>query len=474
VSETLHSTDESGEPIPTGPGGGKAAFVGMRPIDGATRGVPNPLPVPLRLERIADLARQLPEASIHTISRHFDIELLRQAFEELREDGATGIDGVTVGDYGERLDENLGSLVNRVKSGTYRAPPVKRAFIPKPDGTKRPIGIPTLEDKLLQRAVLKLLNAIYEQDFLDCSYGFRPNRGCHDALSRVWRGVMKERCYWLVEVDIRSFFDSLDKDILRELLRKRINDGIILDLIDKWLDAGVSTDEKLSYPEHGTPQGGVISPLLANVYLHYVLDLWFTNIVLRHIKGRAFLVRYADDFVLGFERETDARDFYEVLPKRFRKHGLELHPDKTRLIDFRPPERRNDDDNELPTSFDFLAFTHVWGRSRKGNATVRQFTAKGRFKRALGRVGDWLAKNFHESIEFQHRRLCQKLRGHYGYFGITGNMKRVSLYKEAVQRLWYRFLAKRSQLGMTWKTFAKIRDRFPLTPPYLPLSVFSR
>ena len=288
-------------------------------------------------QRIAERAQALPEAGFTSLAHLMDLEWLHRAFYRTRADGAVGVDGQTAEDYAADLLGNLESLLDRAKSGTYRAPPVRRVHIPKGTGTEtRPIGIPTFEDKVLQRAVVMVLETIYEQDFLDCSYGFRPGRSAHQALDALWRQTTNMGGCWIVEVDIRKFFDTLDHAHLRELLRQRVHDGVLLRLIGKWLNAGVLEEGDITFPEAGTPQGGVISPLLANVYLHYVLDVWFVREVQPRLRGRSFLIRYADDFVMGFACEEDARRVLEVLPKRFGKYGLTLHPDKTRLVPFCP------------------------------------------------------------------------------------------------------------------------------------------
>jgi len=306
-----------------------------------------------------------------SLNHHLDLAWLAGAYQRTRKDGAPGVDGQTADDYGLSLLANLESLLGRAKSGTYRAPPVRRVHIPKATGDEtRPIGVPTLEDKVLQRAVVMALEPIYEQDFLDCSYGFRPGRSAHQALEALWQQAMDLGGCWLVEVDIQKFFDTLDRAHLRELLRRRVRDGVLLRLIDKWLKAGVLEDGDVTYPEAGSPQGGVISPLLANVYLHHVLDVWFEQEVKPRLKGRAFLVRYADDLVMGFACEEDARRVLAVLPLRLGKYGLTIHPDKTRLVPFVRPGRRppsaGSGAESPPGSFDFLGFTHYWSRSKKG------------------------------------------------------------------------------------------------------------
>src|SRR5947209_4491374 len=356
-------------------------------------GAQEPDPVSTKQQRIAELAKQSPQLGFTSLNHHLDLIWLVEAYNRTRKDGAPGVDGQTADDYGLNLLENLPSLLDRAKSGTYQAPPVRRVRIPKGTGNEtRPLGIPTLEDKILQRAVVMALEPIYEQDFLNCSYGFRPGRSAHQGLQALWQQVMDLGGCWLVEVDIRKYFDTLDHAHLRQLLRLRVRDGVLLRLIDKWLQAGVLEDGNLTYPEAGTPQGGVISPLLANVYLHYVLDVWFENDVKPCLKGRAFLVRYADDFVMGFACERDARRVLDVLPKRFGKYGLTIHPEKTRLVPFRRPARvaaTGSGSGSPPESFDFLGFTHFWSRSKQDNWVVKRKTADSRFHRAVKKIAAW-------------------------------------------------------------------------------------
>jgi group II intron reverse transcriptase/maturase len=296
-----------------------------------------PETISARRERIAELARQMPEAQLYSLSRHMDQEWMREAYRLTRKDGAVGIDGQTARDYASDLDARLADLLDRAKAGTYFAPPVRRVWIPKGDGRERPIGIPTFEDKVLQRAVAMVLESVYEQDFLPVSYGFRPGRSAHEALEDLRNGIMATWGGWVLEADIQGFFDHLDHHVLMDIVRQRVTDGVIGRLIRKWLHAGVMEDGALRRPEAGTPQGGVISPILANIYLHEVLDTWFVGEVLPRLRGQARLVRYADDFVVVFEVEQDARRVMEVLPKRMARYGLTLHPDKTRLVPFLLP-----------------------------------------------------------------------------------------------------------------------------------------
>lgn len=424
----------------------------------------NPDNVSTKQERIATLAKQSPEMGFTSLAYLMDVEWLHEAYRRTRKDGAVGIDGQTSADYEQDLEGNLRSLLDRAKSGRYFAPPVRRVHIPKAGSQTepRPIGIPTLEDKVLQRAVVMLLEPIYEQDFSDGSYGFRPGRGAHQALESLWKGLMDMGGGWVLEVDIRKFFDTLDHAHLRELLRHRVRDGVLLRLIGKWLNAGVMEAGSVSYPESGSPQGGVISPLAANVYLHYVLDVWFAEEVQPRLAGRAFLIRYADDFVIAFSNESDARRVMDVLPKRFGKYGLTLHPEKTRLIEFRPPDRR-DKSSDLPGTFDLLGFTHYWGRSQRGSWVVKRQTASKRMTRGLQAITDWCRRHLHLPLSEQHKKLSEKLRGHCAYYGITGNSSSLSRFRTQVQRIWRYWLSRRNrERSMTWDGFNRLLERYPL------------
>jgi RNA-directed DNA polymerase len=427
-------------------------------------------------QRIAELARQAPQMSFTSLAHHLDLGMLLVAFQRTRKDGAVGVDGQTAADYVDHLMDNLQGLLDRAKSGTYRAPPVRRVHIPKGTGSEtRPIGIPTFEDKVLQRAVAMILEAIYEQDFLDCSCGFRPGRSAHQALEAVWQQTMALGGCWIVEVDIRKFFDTLDHSHLRELVRRRVRDGVLLRLIGKWLNAGVLEAGELSFPEEGTPQGGVISPLLANVYLHYVLDEWFEREVKPRLRGKAFLVRYADDFIMGFACEEDARRVLEVLPLRFGKYGPTLHPDKTRLVPFRRPSQRPPlaGTGHGPGTFDLLGFTHYWGRSWRGGWVVKRQTSSSRFGRAVKKIATWCRCNRHRPLAEQQRTLSQKLRGHDAYYGITGNFSMLQRLRYVVGRLWRKWLARRSRgRPLSWDHFTRLRARFPLPPPRVVHSVY--
>lgn len=414
-----------------------------------------------RLSRIAELARKAPGMALTTLSHHVDAQFMYEAYLRTRKDGAVGVDGKTARDFSENLADNLQSLVDRLKAGSYRAPNVRRVHVPKGDGRTRPLGIPTFEDKVLQRAAVMLLEAIYEQDFKDCSYGFRPRRGAHDALEVLWKGTMDLKGGWVLDADIKSFFDTIDHGQMRAFLDKRVKDGVVRRAIDKWLAAGVLEAGSVSYPKEGTPQGGVISPILANIYLHEVLDEWWTTDVKPRLRGRSLLVRYADDFVMVFEREDDARRVLDVLPKRLAKHGLTLHAEKTRLVRFKPPRDGGDDDE--PGSFDFLGLTHHWARSRTGRWTVVRKTAKKRFTRALTQLRAWLRRGMHAPIKEQWAGLCKKLLGHAAYYGIRGNSRALGCFREAAWWAWMKVLRRRSNSRpYTMAEHARMAKRLPL------------
>jgi RNA-directed DNA polymerase len=421
-----------------------------------------------RLQRIAKLAREDRERSFLSLAHYIDEYWLREAYSRTRKDGAAGVDGTTAEQYAEHLEENLRSLLDRFKSGLYRAPPVKRVHIPKGSGSQtRPIGIPTFEDKVLQRAVAMLLEAIYEEDFLACSYGFRPGRSAHEALRDLWRVLMGMGGGWVLEVDIRSFFDELDHGHLRAFLDRRVRDGVIRRAIGKWLKAGVLEEGSVKHPTTGTPQGGVISPLLANLYLHEVVDRWFEEEVKPRLGGRAVLLRYADDFVIVFAMERDARRVEAVLAKRLSRFGLRLHPEKTRLVRFRTPGGKGKPpESEGPGTFTFLGFTHYWGKSRKGRRMVQRKTAATRLTRSLSRVRQWCRRWRHSPVSWQQRQLSLGLRGHYAYYGIMGNYRALNSYYHWVTQEWRKWLNRRSQKAkMTWERYCRLLVHYPLPRP---------
>jgi RNA-directed DNA polymerase len=434
-------------------------------------GTPSLDPISTRRQRIAELARQSPQAALTTLAHHIDIDWMREAYRLTRKDGASGVDGQTATDYAVDLEGNLQALLDRAKSGRYQAPPVRRVYIPKGTGSEtRPIGIPTFEDKILQRAVVMVLESVYEQDFLDCSYGFRPGRSAHQALDALWHRLMEVGGGWVLEIDIRKFFDALDHRHLHAILRRRVRDGVLLRLIGKWLKAGVMEDGCLTHPESGSPQGGVVSPVLANAYLHEVLDEWFERTVKPRLKGRASLIRYADDAVLVFEVEGDARRVLDVLPKRFGKYGLTLHPEKTRLVPFqglRPGSPAGPRDGR-PGTFDFLGFTHYWGRTLKGNWAVKRKTASDRLGRSLKSLVRWCREHRHLPVKEQWQALTAKLRGHFAYYGIPGNFASLGRFRYHARQAWHKWLSRRSDKAwIPWEHFGDLERHYPLPPARL-------
>lgn len=425
-----------------------------------------------RLNRVAQVSRERPDMAWTTLAHHIDVEFLRESFTLIRKSGAVGVDGVTAEEYSADLNSNIQSLYQRFQDGSYRAPPVRRVYIPKGRGKVRPIGIPTLEDKILQHAVARLLGAVYEQDFLSCSYGFRPKRSAHDALEDLQRASMATWGGWVIDMDIESFFDSLDHAVLRSFLEQRIRDGVIRRVIGKWLQAGVLEDGIVHRSRRGSPQGGVISPLLANIYLHHVLDTWFQNDVQPRMEAESKLIRYADDCVMLFAIKADAEKVFAVLPKRLARFGLGLHPEKTKLVVFKRPPRHGPKGGGGPGSFDFLGFTHYWGQSRKGNMVVRRKTSKENFRRSVRAIFDWCKRYRHLSVVEQHQMLRQKLLGHYRYFGVTGNYYDLDRFLQVVRRSWRTWLNRRSSGNrMPWDRFVSLLARYPLPRPRVYQSI---
>jgi group II intron reverse transcriptase/maturase len=437
--------------------------------------------VSTKQQRVAELANQSPQMGFTSLAYLMDNAWLHEAYQRTRKDGAAGVDGVTATAYEANLEGNLQALLDRAKAGTYRAPPVRRVHIPKGGSATetRPIGIPTLEDKVLQRAVVMLLEPLYEQDFYDCSFGFRPGRSAHQALEALWKQTMDSHGGWILEVDIRKFFDTLDHAHLREFVQRRVRDGVLLRLIGKWLNAGVMEDGTVTYPEAGSPQGGVISPLLANVYLHYVLDDWFAREVQPRLRGQSYLIRYADDFVMGFTHEEDARRVLAVLPQRFGKYGLTLHPDKTRLVPFqqpaKPARKEGTGPGNPPGTFTLLGFTHYWGRSWRGQWVVKRKTASSRLSRALRSIAQWCRLNRHQPLGEQQQTLSRKIRGHCAYYGITGNSSALSWFRYGVGCCWRKWLNRRNrERKLGWDVFNRLLERYPLPGVRVVHSVYAR
>ena len=426
---------------------------------------PNLPTISPQLERIAELAKADSELRFTSIAHLLNVEMLREAFRLLRKDAASGISGTTARDYAERLEENLEELHGRLRNQRYKAPPVRRVWIDKGKGKKRPLGIPEIEDKIVQKAVTILLAPIYENDFYDFSHGFRPEHSQHLAIKEVRQQIYAKKVNWIIDADIAGFFDNIDHKILREFIQRRIKDGGILRLIGKWLKAGVVEKKELSYPKKGTPQGGVISPLLANIYLHYVLDEWFEEMIKPRLKGRCFISRYADDFIIGFEFESDARRVMEVLPKRFSKFGLTIHPEKTKLVKFENPSS-NKEATKGAGTFDYLGFTHYWAKSRKGKWIIKRKTSGKKLRLKITAVWDWCKHNRHINVKEQQQMLNSKLTGHYQYYGIRGNYKFLEVYYESVLKAWKRWLGRRSQTGyINYEDFGKFLMRYPLAKP---------
>lgn len=436
---------------------------GWEPLEGNTAAPSLAETVYTRQERIATLAKQMPQRAIRSLNQYLDWKWLLEACNRTRKDSATGVDGETWNEYVVGLYPRLDSLVDRAHKGTYRAPPVRRVHIPKGTGGEtRPIGIPTFEDKVVQRAVVMLLEPIYEQDFHASSFGFRPGRSAHQAVDGLRGWLNRRGGGWVLDVDIQKFFDTLDHGRLREFLQRRVRDGVVLRLIGKWLNAGVLEEGTVRHADLGTPQGGVISPLLANIYLHYVLDEWFEQEVKPRLVGEATLIRYADDFVLAFTDKRDAERVLAVLGKRFAKYGLAIHPDKTRLVRFVRPQPGQPE----PETFNFLGFTLYWGRTRRGSWTVKTTTSASRLRRAIRTIADWCRRNRHKPVPEQQATLTRKVRGHYQYYGRSGNYYALSRFYQAVRRVWKYWLGQRSwKAPFTWDRFQQLLLRHPLPLP---------
>ncbi len=419
------------------------------------------------LDKITELAKEDAKRQFYSIAHMITFGALYAAFRGLRKKASAGVDGVTYEEYERDVAGNLQTLHERLKNGKYQAQPLRRVYIPKENGKQRPISIPALEDKIVQKATVEILNAIYEQDFLDCSYGFRPGRGQHQALDEVGRVICTRPTGWVLEIDVTAYFDSIVREQLMEMIEKRVSDRSVLRLIRKWIQVGVMEDGRLLMSETGTGQGQPISPLLANIYLHHVLDAWFENEVKPRLRGAAHEIRFADDAVLCFQYKKDAKRVMEVLPKRFAKFGLTIHPEKTRLLEFgRYAEENAKRRGTKPATFDFLGHTHVCARSRKGKFTVHVRTMKKRFRRSLKAIAEWCQENRHLPVEAQQKTLNTKLRGHYQYYGRPTNYHSIWRFHREVRHIWHKWLSRRTRgKGMTWDKYAAILRRHPLLLP---------
>ena len=457
---------------PTGPSGGRTTpaegVEGRRQAKG-NAGPQNTLRtqsrdgVPSARDRIRQAAKTDKGRRFTTLLHHvYDIETLREAYFGLKRDAAPGVDGETWQSYGEQLESNLEDLSARLQRGAYRAKPVRRVYIPKPDGRQRPLGITTLEDKVVQRALVLVLNCIYETDFLGFSYGFRPGRNQHNALDALYVGIKRKRVNWVLDADIRGYFDAISHEWLVKFVEHRIADQRVVRLIQKWLTAGVLEDGEKKRSEMGTPQGGGISPLLANVYLHYVFDLWVRD-WRRRAKGDVIVVRYADDIIVGFQHEWEARRFWVELRERFAGFGLELHPEKTRLIEFgrHAAANRKRNGRGRPETFDFLGFTHVCGKTRKGRFALVRLTMRKRLRAKLREIKMAFRWRWHDPVPEVGKWLASILRGHFNYYAVPLNFESLRAFQNQVIRMWRRGLSRRSHKGhVTWKQMLRIARRF--------------
>ena len=420
-----------------------------------------------QIDRISELAKEDAKRQFYSIGHMITPESLYAAFRGLRKKASAGVDGVTYEEYERDVARNIQTLHERLKNGKYQAQPLRRVYIPKENGKQRPISIPALEDKIVQKGMVEILHAIYEQDFLDCSYGFRPGRGQHQALDEVGRVICTRPTGWVLEIDVTAYFDSIVREQLMEMIEKRVRDRSVLRLIRKWIQVGVIEEGRLLVSETGTGQGQTISPLLANIYLHYVLDEWFENEVKPRLRGAAHEIRFADDAVLCFQYKEDAEKVMEVLPKRFAKHGLTIHPEKTRLLEFgRYAEENAKRQGKKAATFDFLGFTYVCACSRKGKFTVHVRTMKKRFRRGLKAIAEWCQENRHLPVEKQQKTLNAKLRGHYQYYGRPTNYRSIGRFFREVLHTWHKWLSRRTRgNGMTWEKYAAILRKHPLLLP---------
>jgi len=439
-----------------------------------TRSVDRKSPMSPGLLKVVDRARRDPETKMYSLARLIDEDALKRAYGRIRKDAAAGVDGITKEQYGQQLEENIRSLHERLKSGRYRHQPIRRVHIPKGPGKTRPIGISTIEDKIVQRALTEVLEAIWEQDFLPCSFGFRPKRSAHDALRAVDHMAFREGITWILEADIQAYFDSVDRHKLVEMLQNRIADKSFMRLVGKCLHVGVLDGEEFSRPDEGTAQGSIISPVLGNIYLHNVLDVWFDKEVRPRLEGHARLIRYADDFVIGFASKTDAVRVMALMAERMAAYELKLHPDKTRLVPFGRP-RDNEPSGKGPATFDLLGFTLFWRRTRKGGWALGMKTRKARLQRALQNLSEFCRRQRHDPLKEQRTSLTRRLEGHFNYFGVNGNMRALRYLAHQAERVWYKWICRRSQRRrFTWKRFRDRLKVFPLPEPSIRVQIWAK
>jgi RNA-directed DNA polymerase len=410
--------------------------------------------------QIAERARQHRGEGLHSLNQFINEAMLERCYRSLNKNSSAGVDGENWYGYGILAKERIPELINKFKAGTYRAPLIRRAYIPKGDGSKRPLGIPTIEDKVLQAGVRKVLEPIYEREFKDYSYAFRPNRSAHQAIDYMTRKIEFGGIRYIIDADLKNYFGSISHGQMREFVSRRVSDGVIRKMIDKWMKAGILEEGIVSYPEEGTPQGGIISPLLSNIYLHYVLDEWFSKQIQPLLVGHSFIVRYADDFILGFSDNKEAERVMEVLAKRFDKYHLSLHPEKTKIIDL---------ESEGEKSFDFLGFTHYKGQGRQGRSILKRKTSKKKLTKSIRQTDEWIKENRHRKLKELIKELNVKLRGHYNYYGLTHNNKGITNYYNEIRRRLYKWLKRRGgKTGWTWTNYVKLIDKWrPLLRPKL-------
>lgn len=420
-----------------------------------------------KLERITEVARTRPKERFTSLIHLINEEMLIKCHHELDANKASGIDGVTKSEYEEDLRENVKDLVARMKRQAYKPKSVKRVYIDKGNGKKRPLGIPAYEDKLVQKALTKILNAIYEEDFLDCSFGFRPNRSCHDALRSLGDIVDKPEIQYVVDTDIKGFFDNVNHEWLMKFVEHRIQDPNLQRLIIRFLRAGVMEEGEEHKTTQGTPQGGVCSPILANLYLHHVIDLWFNSTVKECLEGEAYMVRYADDIIFCFQNKEDVDRFYKDLQERLSKFELELSEEKTKIVKF------SDDDNDDNGTFDFLGFTHYMGKCKDGVKRLKRKTAKKRFRRGIKQFRDWIRNNRTLSVKEFMRKLNRKLTGVYNYYAVSDNGKSMQCFYQGVGKLIYKWLNRRSQKkSFGWEKFKLFLEKYQLVRPRIKVKLY--